>query len=92
MLTFYGVGFGPVTPAIPAGVLVSGANTQALPFEVRIGGTVADVLYFGLAPGLTGLYQLNVVVPDIADNDAAALTCTVGGLVVPAAIAVAVRN
>jgi uncharacterized protein (TIGR03437 family) len=86
------VGFGPVTPAIAAGVLVSQANTLALPVEIRIGGVVATPLYFGLAPGLTGLYQLNVAVPSIPDNDAAPLTLTLGGKAGPQSLFVAVRQ
>ena len=37
--------------------------TTSLP-EVRIGGVPAKVVFSGLAPGLTGAWQINVVVPD----------------------------
>ena len=33
------------------------------PSEVRIGGALARVNFAGLAPGLAGVFQLNVVVP-----------------------------
>jgi len=36
--------------------------TTRLP-EVRIGGVTARVLFSGLAPGLTGVWQINVLVP-----------------------------
>jgi uncharacterized protein (TIGR03437 family) len=39
------------------------AETLARP-EVRIGGTVAEISYSGLAPGFVGLYQINARVPD----------------------------
>ncbi len=38
-------------------------RTTTLP-EVRIGGKRARVLFSGLAPGLTGVWQINVVVPE----------------------------
>ena len=34
--------------------------------QVKIGGLPADVTFSGLAPGLTGLYQINVRIPDAA--------------------------
>lgn len=92
ILTLYGVGFGPVTPSMAAGVLVDRLNALALQLEIRIGGQVAETLYAGLAPGLTGLYQFNVVTPAIADNDAAALTFTLGGKPGTQALSVSVRR
>jgi uncharacterized protein (TIGR03437 family) len=37
--------------------------TDALP-QVRIGGVPATVLFSGLAPGLTGVWQINVLLPE----------------------------
>ena len=78
-ITFYGVGFGPVTPAISAGQVVTAQN--ALPtFQMQIGGTPATVQYAGLAPGAIGLYQINVFVPtSAAANDLTPVTFTVNG-------------
>jgi uncharacterized protein (TIGR03437 family) len=39
--------------------------TTSLP-RVRIGGVPAQVLYSGLAPGLQGVWQINVLIPDNA--------------------------
>jgi uncharacterized protein (TIGR03437 family) len=36
--------------------------TTSLP-QVRIGGQTADVVFSGLAPGLTGVWQINIQVP-----------------------------
>ncbi len=79
LITFYGVGFGPVTPAIPAGQIVSVSN--ALPsFQMQIGGANATVQYAGLAPNAIGLYQINVIVPSTAaSNDLTPVTFTVNG-------------
>jgi uncharacterized protein (TIGR03437 family) len=78
-ITFYGVGFGPVTPAISAGQVVQGQNS--LPsFQMQIGGAPATVQYAGLAPGAIGLYQINVYVPSSATpNDLTPVTFTVNG-------------
>jgi uncharacterized protein (TIGR03437 family) len=36
--------------------------------------------YFGLAPGFVGLYQFDVVVPAVPDNDLVPLTFNLGGV------------
>jgi uncharacterized protein (TIGR03437 family) len=69
VITLYGVGFGPVTPAIAAGQIATALNTLTVPAEIRIGGTAAAVSYQGLTPSLVGLYQFNVTVPDVPDGD-----------------------
>ena len=79
VLTLYGVGFGPVTPAIPAGQLVQQTNMLSLPLQLSIGGVPAPVLYDGLAPDFTGLYQLNVMIPAAAPGNVA-LTFSLNGV------------
>lgn len=81
IITLYGIGFGPVTPAIPAGVVVSQANAVNDNLVVRIGQIQATTIpYKGLAPSLIGLYQFNVTVPaNVPDGDQV-LDVTIGGL------------
>jgi uncharacterized protein (TIGR03437 family) len=79
-IILYGVGFGPVTPNTPAGQIVQGSNTVAATLQISFGGTPAMTTYSGLAPGLVGLYQFNVVVPSVAANDFVPLTFTLGGV------------
>jgi uncharacterized protein (TIGR03437 family) len=63
-LIFYGTGFGPLANNVPvAGQIASGQTALANPFTMSIGGAPATVAYAGLAPGLVGVYQFNVVVP-----------------------------
>lgn len=53
-------------------------QTNTLP-QVRIGGSVAKVLFSGLAPGLTGVWQINVVVPEEVDAGLAPVTINYEG-------------
>ncbi len=78
-VVIYGVGFGPVTPAIPAGTLPSGTNTLTSNLQVLFDTTPATVAYDGLS-GDIGVYQINVVVPAVPDNDAVPLTFNLGGV------------
>jgi len=56
-------GSGQVSPSNPLAV------TTATP-EVRFGSSTAQVLFSGLAPGIVGLYQVNVLVPADAPTGA----------------------
>jgi uncharacterized protein (TIGR03437 family) len=78
-ITLYGVGFGPVTPDIPAGQVVQQTNHLLQTSHVLFGQTEATVTYAGLAPNAVGLYQLNVVAPNITGSDAVPLTVTLAG-------------
>jgi uncharacterized protein (TIGR03437 family) len=66
-IVLYGVGFGATTTAVPAG------KNPAVPYQtlltpaVSIGGVPAAVTYSGLISA--GLYQLNVVVPQVPGGD-----------------------
>jgi uncharacterized protein (TIGR03437 family) len=83
-LAIYCTGLGAVnnTPAdgAPAPSTNPLATTLATP-TVTIGGVPATVLYSGLAPGLVGLYQVNVQVPANAPTgNAVNLAISVGSL------------
>jgi uncharacterized protein (TIGR03437 family) len=70
-ITTYGVGFGETNPATPPGTIVSSLNS--IPgLTVRIGNAdlpPSSINYAGLTPGFVGLYQFNLVVPDLPDGD-----------------------
>jgi len=92
-IVLYGIGFGPVTPDIPAGQLVEQANAITSSFGMSIGGVpVASVPYSGLAPNFTGLYQFNVVVPAGAGSGTVPLTFTVDGVAGTQTLSLAVSN
>ena len=78
-LTFYGIGFGPVTPGVVAGYVAEGTTNVTLPVEFQFGDTPAQVLYAGLAPGLVGVYQFNVVAPPGTPRGDVPLRVLVGG-------------
>jgi uncharacterized protein (TIGR03437 family) len=79
-IVLYGVGFGPVTPAIPPGQIVQQINQLTGNFSISIGGVNASVTYAGLAPNYVGLYQFNVVVPQVPSGNAVPVTFTLGGV------------
>jgi uncharacterized protein (TIGR03437 family) len=81
VIVIFGSGFGPVTPNIPAGQIVQSGNTLALPLQIYFGSTLAKLQYAGLAPGLVGLYQFNVVVPNVPASDSVPVSFSLGGAI-----------
>jgi uncharacterized protein (TIGR03437 family) len=79
IILLFGIGFGPVTPDNPAGVIVQDQNTINASLDISIGGVSAEVQYKGLVSPFLGLYQFNVVVPNVAASDKTPLTFTLGG-------------
>jgi uncharacterized protein (TIGR03437 family) len=69
-LIFFGTGFGMVIPDVPTGQVATAAAALAAHVEFwfsRAGPPVAGrIVYAGAAPGTVGLYQFNVVLPEIA--------------------------
>jgi uncharacterized protein (TIGR03437 family) len=80
-MILYGIGFGPVTTNLPAGQIAGAGNT--LPtgsFQISFANTPATVNYAGLTQGSVGLYQFNVVVPNVPANDLTPITFSLGGV------------
>ena len=79
----YCTGLGPVT-AQPVTGSASAASTNAITSTLptaTIGGVAAIVSSSGLAPGLVGVYQVNIIVPANAPvSDAVPLVLSIGGL------------
>jgi len=93
-ISLFGIGFGPVTSNLPAGQISQGTG-NTLPagsFQISIGGTPAQVQYAGLAPGLVGLYQFNVVVPNVPANDLTPVIFTLGGVAAAEPLYTAIGN
>ncbi|HTR34799.1 MAG TPA: IPT/TIG domain-containing protein [Bryobacteraceae bacterium] len=90
-ITLYGVGFGPVSPNIPAGQIVQGKNSVS-DLHIFFGSTQATYTYAGLAPDAVGLYQFNVVVPDVPASDSVPLTFSLDGTNGTQTLYIAVQN
>jgi len=58
----------PSSPAVAGEILAMYTNNLieggVIPPQVVIGGHLAEVLYFGAAPGYPGYHQMNFLVPD----------------------------
>ena len=81
LIIAYGIGFGPVTPGISPGVVVGQANSVPN-VSISFGQTPAQVMFAGLVQGSIGLYQFNIIVPQVAAGDYQ-INVSVGGAAVP---------
>ena len=66
MISVYGIGLGIVDPPVAAGQVPPTSSLSRVTNAVAasIGGVPAPVTFAGLAPGIPGLYQINIQVPD----------------------------
>ncbi len=62
IVMMYCTGLGAVTQSVTEGSPSPAATTVVTPL-VYVNGSLANVVYSGLAPGFAGLYQINFVVP-----------------------------
>ena len=68
-MSFFGTGEGVVPGAPPDGVAPTGAASTPLRPQVIIGAKFVpdeNITYSGLAPGLVGVWQVNVKIPEEA--------------------------
>ena len=90
-LQIYATGFGPTTPAVPAGQLVGSpvplSNLTQL--RVTIGGVAATVQYAGIVAA--GEYQINVTVPQVPNGDQPILA-TIAGVSSQTGVSIPVLN
>jgi uncharacterized protein (TIGR03437 family) len=92
-ITVYGLGFGPATPNTPPGqVTPPQSNMLTTPLTVSFSGTAGTLSYEGLAPSLVGVYQFNIVVPNVANNDFEPLTFTFGGAPIAQTVYTAIHD
>jgi uncharacterized protein (TIGR03437 family) len=91
-IMLYGVGFGSVTPNIPAGQIVTQSNALQSTFQASFAGVPATVSFAGLVGNFVGLYQFNVVVPNVAASDTVPFTFSLGGTKGPQTMIIAIGN
>jgi uncharacterized protein (TIGR03437 family) len=87
-IILYGTGFGPASPPLPTGQLITTPEPLANTVQVTMGGMAAAVTYAGLVS--PGLYQFNVTVPNLPSGDAA-VVATLGSLSTQAGVSVTVQ-
>ena len=87
----YGTGFGPTTPAVAAGQIYCCAAplTDPTQLHVTIGGVPATVSWAGIV--VAGEYQINVVIPPLADGDQS-IAATIGGVSTQNGLLIPVKN
>jgi len=85
-LEIYCTGLGPVTPPVQAGMPapVPPATIPNNAVRVTIGGVEAKVVFAGLTPGTSGIYQVNIQMPaGVAPGNSVPLIVSVGGQASP---------
>jgi uncharacterized protein (TIGR03437 family) len=89
VILLFGTGFGPTNPSVPADRVFAGATSLADPVTVTIGDLAAQVVFSGIVSN--GLYQFNVVVPNLPNGEFEVLA-TIGGMRTQPNVFVAVGN
>jgi len=79
VIALYATGLGPVS-GHPQDGAPSGSQTTTLQPTVTVGGFNAQVQYSGLAPGLVGGYQVNILVPAGLSSGTASVLITMNGV------------
>jgi uncharacterized protein (TIGR03437 family) len=81
VLILWGTGFGPTNPAVPAGVVVTGAPAATTTPTITLNNAVnAAVLNTVLSPGSAGLYQIAIQLPPNTPIGDVTITASVGGV------------
>ena len=88
-VVLFGVGFGPTTPAVPAGKPFSGAAAANDSIATKIGGTTVAASFSGVSA--PGLFQFNMTVPAGLGTGDQALTATVNGVSTQSGVVVALQ-
>lgn len=94
VIVLFGTGEGQTDPPGVDGRLANSVFPKpALPVSVTIGGTrVTQLAYAGAAPGLvSGVFQINVVIPPDAPSGDVPVTVTVGSFTSQTGLTVAIR-
>ncbi len=88
-IILFGMALGPVSPPIADGQIATQASTMVTLPTVSFQGAPATVTYAGLVPGALGLYQINVIVPNVpmpggqTSNNSAIVSVQVNGVNLP---------
>ena len=78
IVELFAVGFGPTTPAVPAGEAFSGAAPIDNPVSLYINHVAVQPLFVGLSSA--GLYQINLIVPPGLGEGDVPIRAMIGGV------------
>jgi uncharacterized protein (TIGR03437 family) len=78
VIEIFGVGFGPTTPTVPAGMAFSGAAPVNNAFSLYMNNIFVAPLFVGLSGA--GLYQINLVVPPGLGMGDIPIQASIGGM------------
>lgn len=93
VIILWGTGFGPTSPAVPAGVVVPSDQTYSTPLpSVTIDNVPATVYGAALAPGYVGLYQVAIQVPTSLANGDWPVIASIGGVSSPSGVLLTVQK
>ena len=95
VVVLYGVGFGPVVPSVADGQVVQQTNTLGTTLDVVFGngeGTLADLTYAGMAVNSVGVYEIDMVVPDVPASNVTPLSFNLGTFTGSQTLYIAVAN
>jgi uncharacterized protein (TIGR03437 family) len=88
-IEIYGVGFGPTSPAVPAGQAFSGAAETTSPVILFINNISVTPAFSGLSGA--GLYQINLTLPAGLGTGDVPLLATVRGVGTPSGVAISLQ-
>lgn len=83
LVTLYGTGFGPTSPAIAPGIVTDQLYSLSPVPVISVGGSPAAIGYAGLAPGFAQVYQFNITVPSNAPDGDLQIFSQSGGVTSP---------
>jgi uncharacterized protein (TIGR03437 family) len=78
-IILYGTGFGPTNPPIANGIETDKVYSLSPTPTATFGGEAATVVFGGLIPPLSQVYQFDVTIPSNAPNGDSSLVVTVNG-------------
>jgi uncharacterized protein (TIGR03437 family) len=94
VIILWGTGFGPTSPAGPAGMETPSDTTYttASAVSVTVGDMPAIVYGAALAPGFAGLYQVAIQIPVGLANGDYPVVATVNGVASPSTTLITVQQ
>lgn len=91
-VSFYATGIGPTSPCVDGQTYQANFPLATLPVIAGVGNLGAQVLYAGQAPYfMTGVDQINIVVPSASPTGSVPLSLLVNGIFSPPGVTIAVK-